>query len=186
MDTRLLYCIALVIAVISGAFYYYSGKSARLQAEKNQNLSYTATKVNILQTDVTGALASKTSADHLQYWIESKQSELKVLNATWYQNNQPYATFKANQAVGTNDNAIVTLSGDIVAHKLPFQNQPAMTFTTASLTGYPKEHRVETKAPILIQSPSGQFTSQGLTANLLEGQYNFFHIRGQYAPARGQ
>lgn len=186
MDTRLLYSIALMIAVISGAFYYYSGKSARLNAEKNQNLSYTATQVNILKTDPTGALASKTSAEHLEFWIENKQSELKVLRSIWYQNSQPSATFKADQAVGLNDNTKVILSGNITAQKLPMPNQPLMTFTTNSLTSYPKEHRIETKAPILIQSPSGQFTSQGLTANLLEGQYNFFNIRGQYAPSSGR
>jgi LPS export ABC transporter protein LptC len=186
MDTRLLYGIALVIAVISGAFYFYSGKSARLNAEKSQNLSYTASKVNILKTDPTGNLASRTSADHLEYWIENAQSELKTLNAIWYQNNQPSATFKADKAVGTDDNTQVTLLGNITAQKLPSHDQPLMTFTTTSLTSYPKEHRIETKAPIIVQTPSGRFTSQGLTANLLEGQYNFFNIRGQYAPSRGQ
>lgn len=186
MDTRLLYSIALIIAVVSGALYYYSGKSAHLAADNKQNLSYTATQVSMLQTDAQGALASKTSAQQLQYWIETAESELTALDATWYQNNQPYATFTADKAVGRDNNTVITLMDNITATRLATQDQPLIRFNTTRLTGYPKEHRIETKAPIKIQSPTGQFTSQGLHANLLEGQYNFFNIRGHYASARGQ
>ena len=58
-----------------------------------------------------------------------------------------------------------------------------MTFTTTQLTGYPRQKRIETDQPVLIQSDQGQFKSQSLKADLNEGQYNFYRIRGQYAPA---
>lgn len=185
MDTRLLYVIALIIATLSGALYYFSGKSAHQKNANQQNLSYTATQVNVIKTNETGQLESKVSADHLQYWIEDKHSELKVLNSLWYKQGQPYATFKADQAQGFNDNEKIVMSGNIVGQKLPDANQPLMTFTTNVLTGYPKLHTVETDQPVVIQSAQGQMTSQGLKANLESGDFNLFRIRGQYKPAHG-
>jgi lipopolysaccharide export system protein LptC len=79
----------------------------------------------------------------------------------------------------------VILTGNVRAHRLTATGQPSVTFTTDQLTGYPKQNRIETDRPVLIQSNQGQFSSQGLNANLDQGQYNLFRIRGQYAPASG-
>lgn len=184
MDTRLLYMIALCIAVVSGLFYFYSGKISRQQQESFQDFSFIASNVNVLKTDQTGALSMKTQAQHLQQWANTNRSELKTLHSSWYENGQAYATFKADKAYGYDNNSKIVLSGNIVAQRLPTGEQPLMTFSTTQLTGYPKDHRVETSQPVLIQSPQGRFTSQGLKANLNEGQFNLFHIRGQYTPAR--
>lgn len=185
MDTRLLYVIALGIAVLSGLFYFYSGKSARLNADKNQDLSYNATNIHLIKTTTTGQLEATTTASKLQYWEQDNRSELVQLESTWYQQGQPAATFSADKAVGYNDNEKVILTGNVRAHRLTATGQPSVTFTTDQLTGYPKQNRIETDRPVLIQSNQGQFSSQGLNANLDQGQYNLFRIRGQYAPASG-
>ncbi len=184
MDTRLLYMIALCIAVLSGLFYFYSGKSANLEANNNQNFSFVANNVNLLKTDESGALSMKTDAKHLQQWVDTNKSELNVLQSVWYQQGHAYATFKADKAFGFNNNEKIILSGNIIGQRLPTNDQPLMTFTTTTLTGYPKQHRVETDQPILIQSPQGKFTSQGFNADLTAGDFNLFHIRGQYFPVR--
>lgn len=185
MDTRLLYVIALGIAVVSGLFYFYSGKSAHLNAENNQDLSYNATNIHLLKTTETGQLEATTTASKLQHWEQEDRSELVQLQSTWYQEGQPTATFNADKATGYNDNSKVILSGNVRAKRLANDGQPAITFTTNQLTGYPKQNRIETDQPVLIQTNQGQFSSQGLNANLDQGQYNLFRIRGQYAPASG-
>ncbi|WP_271631257.1 LPS export ABC transporter periplasmic protein LptC, partial [Acinetobacter baumannii] len=50
------------------------------------------------------------------------------------------------------------------------------------LTGYPKTRDIETNHQVTVQSPQGEFVSKGLKANLNNGQYEFFNIRGKYAP----
>lgn len=185
MDTRLLYVIALIIASFSGLLYFYSGKSAHLNDKAQQNMSYTATKVNGIKTNETGALESKVSAESLQYWIEDKRSELKGLNSTWYKQGLPFATFKADQAIGYNNNEKIVLTGNIIGQKLPSSNQPLITFNTTILTGYPNTHVIETDRPVLIQSAQGQFNSQGLQANLDTGVYHLMRVRGQYKPTHG-
>ncbi|WP_026470501.1 LPS export ABC transporter periplasmic protein LptC [Alkanindiges illinoisensis] len=185
MDTRLLYVIALGIAVVSGLFYFYSGKSAHLNAENNQDLSYNATNIHLLKTTETGQLEATTTASKLQRWEQENRSELEQLQTTWYQQGQPAATFNADKAIGYNNNEKVILTGNVRAHRLASNEQAAITFTTNQLTGYPKQNRIETDQPVLIQTNQGQFSSQGLNANLDQGQYNLFRIRGQYAPASG-
>ena len=185
MDTRLLYVIALSIAVLSGLFYFYSGKSARLNADKNQDLSYNATNIHLIKTTVTGQLEATTTASRLQHWEQDNRSELNQLQSTWYQQGQPAATFSADKAMGFNNNEKVILTGHVRAHRLAANGQSPITFTTNQLTGYPKQNRIETDQPVLIQTNQGQFSSQGLNANLDQGQYNLFRIRGLYAPASG-
>lgn len=184
MDTRLLYVIALCIAVVSGMFYYYSGKTARQDIVNFRDFSLIASNVNITKTDASGALSIKTEAQHLQQWANTDRSQLDILHTAWYKDGQQYATFKADKGYGFDNNSKVILTGNIVAQRLATGDQPSMTFTTTQLTGYPKEHRIETSQPVLIQSAQGRLTSQGLKANLDNGQYNLFHLRGQYIPAK--
>ncbi len=53
---------------------------------------------------------------------------------------------------------------------------------TDELTGYPKTRDIETNHQVVVQSPQGEFVSKGLKGNLNNGQYEFFNIRGKYAP----
>ncbi len=183
MDTRLLYVIALSIAVFSGLFYFYSGKSQNLDARQNQDVSYSATKIYLIKTNDTGQLSGTTQADRLQHWEQGGLSQLDNLQTTWYQQGKAYATFKADKALGYNDNEKVILTGNVTAHRLETDDSSGITFNTSRLTGYPNQKRIETDQPVLIQTNQGQFSSQALKADLNEGQYNLYRIRGQYAPA---
>lgn len=185
MDTRLLYVIALAIALISGGFFYYSGKSARLAAVKNQNLSYTASNIHLLKTDDSGQLEATTTAKHLEHWEQDNRTQLDQLQSVWYQQGVPNATFEADQAFAYNGNEKIVLTGHVIAKRLANGKSAPVTFNTTTLTGYPDTNRIETDQPVLIQTSQGQIQSQGLKANLNEDQFNFFRIRGQYAPASG-
>lgn len=182
MDTRVLYIVAIIVAAISGGYYYYSGKGKKLDAASAQSMTYSAKGIHLLQTDEKGLLYMKATVDDLEQDMKLKTSQLSNLNASMYVNNQVDSMFYAKKALGYDDNEKVVLTGDVKATKIGQQGQANMIFQTTELTGYPKLGTIETKQQVTVDAPNAQFVSQGLHANLNEGQYEFTNIRGQYAP----
>ena len=180
MDTKVLNIIAVSVAAISGGNYYYSGKAKKLDVDSAQNMTYSAQGVHVTQTDEQGNLYIRAEVKQLQQNMQQKTSQLDQLHAVTYKQGKADATFTAQQAKGYDDHRKIVLMGDVVATKLLTQGQ--MEFHTDELTSYPKTKQLETQRPVTVQSPSGQFVSQGLKANLNNGQYEFFKIRGKYAP----
>lgn len=180
MDTRVLYITAVMIAAISGGYYYYSGKGKKLDADSAQSMTYSAKGIHLLQTDEKGQLYVKATVDSLEQDMKLKTSELVNLNASMYKENQVNSTFYAKQALGYNDNEKVVLSGNVQATQIG-QNG-SMVFRTTELTGFPKLRTMETDKEVSVEAPQAEFVSQGLKANLNDGQYEFSHIRGKYAP----
>ncbi len=56
MDTKVLYITAVMIAAISGGYYYYSGKGNKLQTDSARSMTYSAQDINLTQTDESGML----------------------------------------------------------------------------------------------------------------------------------
>lgn len=180
MDTRVLYVTAVMIAAISGGYYYYSGKGNKLDVVSAQSMTYSAKGVHLLQTNEQGKLYVKATVDDLQQDMKTQMSALNNLNATVYSEGKINSTFYAKKALGYNDNEKVILSGSVKASKIGTQGQ--LVFNTEELTAYPDLQKVNTKKQVLVDMPNGQFISQGLEADLSTGQYEFFNIRGKYAP----
>lgn len=180
MDTKALYVTAVVIAAISGGYYYYSGKGKKLDADSARNMTYSAEGIHLLQTNEHGHLYVRAQVDHLEQDLQQKSSKLVNFHASMYSNDQVSSTFFAKEAHGFNDNEKVILKGQVQATQ--FGEQGNLIFNTDELTGYPKTRLLETSHQVLVNAPNGQFTSQGLKAYLNEGQYEFFNIRGKYAP----
>ncbi|WP_338558245.1 LPS export ABC transporter periplasmic protein LptC [Acinetobacter sp. KS-LM10] len=180
MDTRVLYITAVMIAAISGGYYYYSGKGKKLDATAAQNMTYSAKGVHLLQTDDKGQLYIRATVDNLEQDMKNETSKLTNLNANMYTNNIVDSTFYAKQALGYDDNDKVILSGDVKATQIGQQGE--MIFRTSELTGYPKLRTMETSKEVTVEAPNAEFVSQGLEANLNDGQYEFTNIRGKYAP----
>lgn len=179
MDTRVLYITAIIIAAISGGYYYYSGKGKKLDAASAQSMTYSAKGIHLLQTDERGLLYVKATVDDLEQDMKLKTSKLSNLNASMYNNNQVDSTFYAQKALGYDDNEKIVLTGDVKATTLGQQGE--MVFRTTELIGYPKLGTMETTKQVTVDAPNAQFVSQGLQANLNEGQYEFSNIRGKYA-----
>jgi len=175
MDTRLLYILAVVIATVSGGYYYYSGKSTKLAANAAHSMTQSADGIQVLQTDDQGALSLRAQVDHAEQNIQNKTSKFIHLNASMYRDNQVNSTFSAKQGLGFNDNAKMILSGDVQATQQGQHGE--MVFNTDELTFYRDTRLLETKLPVQIDSPNGQFVSQGLKADLNQGQYEFFNIQ---------
>jgi lipopolysaccharide export system protein LptC len=180
MDTKALYITAVVIAALSGGYYYYSGKGKKLDAASAQSMTYTANDIQLLQTNDQGQLYVTAKVNKIEQDMRLKTSKLDQLDASMYTNNAVTSTFYAKQGLGYNDNQKVILKGDVKATKLAETGQVVME--TDELTGYPKTMDIETKHVVNVNAPNAQFVSQGLQANLNEGQYEFFNIRGKYAP----
>ncbi len=180
MDTKVLYVVAVIVAAISGGYYYYSGKAKKLEVDSAKNMTYSAQGVHLTQTDEQGNLYIRAEIKQLQQDMQQKTSQLDQLNAVMYKQGKPDATFFAKQANGYDDNSKVVLTGDVVATQLSEQGK--MEFHTDELTGYPKTRQLETQHQVIVQLPTAEFVSQGLKADLNQGQYEFFKVRGKYAP----
>lgn len=180
METRNLYAIALVIVMITSAYYYFSGKSKKLDIDSSRNMTYAAEQVKLTQTDEKGTVSTRSSVDRI---IQNKQdatTQMYNLHVTTYTHGKEDGTYSAPRADGYNDNEKFVLRDHVVANKITPQG--IMTLTTNELTGYPKTKLVETDKIVQVESPQSQFISQGLKADLNSGQYEFFNIRGKYAP----
>ncbi|MBJ9986808.1 LPS export ABC transporter periplasmic protein LptC [Acinetobacter sp. S40] len=180
MDTRVLYIVAIAIAAVSGGYYYYSGKANKLEADTSRNMTYSAQDIHLTQTNDQGHLYIRAQVDRLEQNMQKQTSKLENLHASMYQNGQVNATFFSKVANGYDDNEKVILSGDVVATKLAENGE--IIFRTDELTTYPKTKIIETTHQVDVQSSQASFVSSGLKANLENGQYEFFNIRGKYAP----
>lgn len=184
MDTRLLYTIALVIATVVGSFYYFSGKSKKLETAGNQNLNSTAENIQVIQTSENGQLYAKATAKHLTQWMQDNRAEIEQIQGILYENGRQNATFHADQLIARNDYQDIELTGNVEVSQFDPNQQQALQFKTQSLKGDLKTHKIRSTDTVYITHPQGQFTSQGLEADLNTGQYDFFKIRGIYAPAK--
>lgn len=180
MDTKALYVTAVLIAAISGGYYYYSGKGKKLDADSAQSMTYSAEGIHVVQTDEKGNLYLRATVDHLEQDLRKQTSKVTNLNASMYENNQVNSTFYAKQANGYEDNQKVILTGQVKATKMGEQGE--MVFLTDELTGYPKRRVLETTHEVTVTAPNASFISQGLNADLNTGEYEFSHIRGKYVP----
>ena len=181
METKSLYATALIIAAISSGYYYFSGKSKKLEVDSSRSMTYSAEKINLIQTDEAGNISVKAQADRLEQDLQKQTSRLDNLSASTFKNAKPDGTFFAKVANGYNDNEKVILSDNVVATRL-LESGEKMVFTTTELTGYPKTADLETNKQVRVQSPQAVFTSNGMKANFNNGQYEFFNIRGKYEP----
>ena len=180
MDTKNLYITALVIGSLSAGYYYYSGKSKKLETESARNMTYTAEKINLTQTNEKGQVYIQAQADRLEQDETNGTSKLDNLQAQTYQDGKLDGTFYSKVANGYDDNQRVVLSGEVVATR--FLPSGKMTITTTELTGFPETKDIETDKQVVINSPQSKMISQGLKANLENGQYEFFSVRGTYEP----
>lgn len=182
MDTKVLYTIALVIASTVGGFYYYSGKSQKLEVRSNQDLSSDADDIQITQTDDKGQLYAKANIQHMTQWMKSGEAKLTQLQGIMYTDGRPSATFHADETIAREDYRKMELLGNVVLSRLNEQQQPSISFKTEQLLGDTQTNKITTDRLVWVTNPQAQFTSQGLSVDLTTGQYEFFKIRGKYEP----
>ena len=179
MDIKNLYVIAIVVASVSGGYYYFGGKGKKLEVDSAKSMTYSAEDIHLTQTDEQGLVSVKAEADRLEQDMQKNTSRLMNLHAYTYKAGQPDATFYAKLVNSYDDNAKVVLSDQVVATRL-LDNGEKMTFTTAELTGFPETKDLMTDKTVTVESTQANFVSKGMKANFNNGQYEFFNIRGTY------
>lgn len=180
METRNIYIVALVIATVSSGYYYFSGKGKKLDRDGSSQMSFSANDVKLTQSDTEGMVSVRASVNQAQQNQQTAMTEIQELKATTYIAGKEDTIYTAPKARAYNSNEKVVLQDQVVAHKATPQGD--MIFHTTELTGYPDKKTIQTDRTIQVDSPQGHFTSQGLKADLNSGQYEFFNIRGKYAP----
>lgn len=179
MNNKAIYLIAILIAGASGAYYYFSGKSEKLNIPSKSNMMYSAEQIKAVKTDEQGQVHLRATIDSLSQDLKTTQSQMNNVRAALFKEGQQDTTFFAKTVNGYDDNQKVILSGEVVATKTTPNGD--MTVVTEELTLYPKKREVTTDKAVKVDSQQIDFYSQGLTANLQTGEYEFTNIRGQYA-----
>ena len=183
MDTRLLYLIALLVVACSGWYYWHSGQQSQLEYSLDRGIAYSARDLQLLQTDAQGQLEATTRALELRHFGREDRTELDQIESIWYQNRQQRAFLVAKQAELTDQNQKILLKGAVQIRHINPINQQETRFSTTQLIGYPKTRLIETDQPVQVLSPQGLIQSQGLRADLSQGDYQLQRIRINYAPA---
>lgn len=183
MDTRLLYLLAVVLVSYSGWYYWHSGEQVRFDADLQRGIAYSAREVKLLQTDAQGQLQATTEAVELRHFGVTEHSELDQINSVWYQSGQPRVFLNAAAAKLTDQNRKIELTGGVQITHINPTNQQETRFNTSQLIGYPKTRQIETDQPVQVTSAQGLINSQGLRADLSQGDYQLNRIRIEYAPA---
>lgn len=183
METRLLYGLALLVAAMSGWFYYHSGRQATLPVVASGGMDYNARQIRLLQTDPQGRLLARTTADTLQHYTTDDRTRLLGVNSIWYKDGVASATLSAHQADSFRQYQEIRLQGQVHIDQLARPDRSAISLTTDMLNAYPNQRQISTTHPVQVHSSQGMMRSDGLSADLNTGQYQFNRIRIQYAPA---
>lgn len=78
MDTKVLYVTAIILAAISGGYYYFSGSGNKLQVDAARSMKSTAENINLTQTDEKGELAVRAQVDRLEQDMQKKPRSWKI------------------------------------------------------------------------------------------------------------
>jgi len=182
MDTRLLYLIAIIVATCSGWYYWQSGKQARPDFALNQGIAYSARDIRLLQTDELGHLQATTQAAELRHFGATNMTELDQIESIWYDTGQQRVFLSAKHAELSEQNQKIVLHGGVQIRHINATNQQETRFNTTQLVGYPKTRQIETDQPVQVNGAQGLINSQGLRADLSQGDYQLERIRIEYAP----
>lgn len=181
-DSRTVYIVAVAIAIAVGSFYYYSGKSHRLDSTNHSQVSSSAQGLQLLQTNEHGQLAIKARISSIEQWLNQNKTVANNLEGISFQNGQADVHFSAQHASSTDNFEHVHLTGGVKVER--FHPISPVSFDTQSLTIDTKTQHISTKDQVLLHSNQSQLTSQGLYVNLAQGDYQLFKIRGLYAPVQ--
>lgn len=184
MSTRLLYLLALIFFSAAATFYMFNREKTQQAIAAHSEVDYSASKIVGLQTNEQGLIQNQLHADTLRHYPQDNRMELDRISSLWYKNGQPQTNLTADQGVSLQNNDKVTLIGHVHVQQLATPEHAETNLYTAELNGYPKIKKVETDHTVTVQSAHSKLVSQGVRADLNNGQYEFFKLRGIYVAAQ--
>jgi lipopolysaccharide export system protein LptC len=183
MSTRLLYLLAILLTSISVLFYVFNREEVKQSVATHPDIDSSATLIAGIQTNDQGLVQNTFNADALRHYWQDGRMELDRVSSLLYKQGVPQSKLSADRVVSLKNNGKVTLSGHVHVQQLESDPNHSSHLYTTILYGYPKDKRIETDQPVTIKSAQSRLVSQGVRADLMTGQYEFFKPRGVYAAA---
>lgn len=183
MSTRLLYLLALGFISIAAVFYMFNREQTQQAIASHSEVDYSASTIVGLQTDDQGLIQNKLQANTLRHYPQGDRIELDQLTSVWYKLGQPQTQLNADKGVSLKNNDKVILTGHVHVQQLATSSHAETNLYTTELNGYPKTKKVDTDMQVTVESSQSKLVSQGVRADLNNGQYEFFKPRGIYVSA---
>lgn len=188
MDARNLLSLSGVLLVIGAAGYYWGMGNPREQVsgdEETLRPDYVVTDIRSRETDAQGRLLRRLEARELRHYDRPQDvAEVDRPVFTLYDEGREAWRVTAHRATSLNQNEEVRLEGGVHAERRDPAALP-LTFDTPTLTVYPRQERLQTRAGVTVQSPQGRLASQGLEASVKTGDLVLIdNVTGNYAPTR--
>lgn len=135
--------------------------------------------------DQQGNLTAVINAKLATYYKPKDLMQFTQPDITSYSEltHQPSWHITAEKGQSNKNNTIITLSGNVVFHRIATIKSPAMTIKTSQATIKPKQSIASTDQPVIIQQQHSTIRGSGLTANLKTGDYTLLsQTQGEYIP----
>jgi lipopolysaccharide export system protein LptC len=183
MSTRLLYLLALGFIGLASIFYMFNREKTVQPTASHSEVDYTASTIVGLQTDDQGLIQNQLHADTLRHYPQGDRMELDRIASVWYKHGEPQTKLSADKGVSLESNDKVILTGHVHVQQLATPTRAETNLYTTELNGFPKTKKIETDQVVTVNSSQSKLISQGVRADLNNGQYEFFKPRGIYVSA---
>lgn len=186
MDARNLLSLSGMLLVLGAAGYYWGmGHQREVTGAEEEAIrpDYVVTGIRSLETDEQGRPLRRLEARELRHYDQPQdRAEVDRPVFTLYDEGREAWRMTAQEAVSLNQNEEVRLEGGVHAERRDPAALP-LTFDTPTLTVFPRQERLSTRAGVTVQSPQGRLASQGLEASVKTGDLVLNdNVTGNYAP----
>lgn len=186
MDTRNILSLAGVLLVLGGVGYYWGigGQPVGEETDSVRRPDYVATGITGIETDEKGNLLRHMQARELRHYDRPRdEAQLDAPVFSLYDKGREVWRVSALNGTSYDANTVVHFSGGVRGERRDPEALP-LTVATEELHVYPRDERLVTGAPVLIESPRGKLASRGLKADMKAGELELSaNVTGNYAPA---
>jgi lipopolysaccharide export system protein LptC len=150
-----------VLALASFGLSEYLARGRALDAGKaSSGPNAIIENARVVRTDGLGRPQHRLTASRIVYNEREDRSILEKPVIVSLAANTPQTVIRADQAVATNQQNQIDLTGDVVITRDAFGGQPNARITTSKATVLVEEERAFTDAPVFVQR--GMSTLQGV------------------------
>ena len=167
--------LIILLAIVSGWVFESIEISPILTKEKLRHdpdyflKNFTATTI-----DNKGNPAYQIKAQHLEHYPDDDSMKLQKPLFSFYKNNIKTWTAQANEALITQNNEKIYLTGQVILKKVsPDKNIAPMLLTAGQLTIEPEKNLAYTKTKINLQKGDNTIQATGMRADMNKNRIEF-------------
>ena len=166
--------LIILLAIASGWIFDSIDKTPVLTKEKlRHDPDYFLKNFTATTMDKTGKPAYQIKAQHLEHYPDDDSMKLQQPSFSFYNNNIKTWTAQANEAVITQNNEKIYLTGQVILSQLSPDNSAAMVLTAKQLTIEPEKNIVHTKTKIKLQKGANTIQAIGMRADISKNKIEF-------------